>query len=66
MKLRTRILLSALAFVGTAATCAFLAWMNGYNFDHRDMDVGKGAIYTLMVSGFAFAASMLAAREARK
>ena len=41
--------------------CAFLAWMSGYNFDHRDPTVGEYTLYALTLSTFpACVAAMLA------
>ncbi len=37
--MKTRILLSALAFLAVCALSAFVAWCGGYNFDKRNPDV---------------------------
>jgi len=37
-------------FIGTLALCAGLAWLSGYNFDHRDRDVFFGSLICFGIS----------------
>ncbi len=48
--MKIRILLSALAFLAVCAVLAFIAWMSGYNFDHRDMTVGGNTCFAVFLA----------------
>lgn len=38
------------AFLIAAAICAFIWWLGGFNFDHRNPDVAFGATMILILS----------------
>lgn len=48
-----RIALSCLAFLAVSGCFALLAWLSGFNFDHRGPEVGEVSYYVLVASGFA-------------
>jgi hypothetical protein len=47
-----RIALSALAFLGVIGCVAIVAWLGGFNFDHRGPIVGEVSWYAMMFAGF--------------
>jgi hypothetical protein len=60
------VLLSVAAFILTGAACALLAWMSGYNFDHRNLQVGENVAVTLWAAMTAASATALACYFSRK
>ena len=41
------------AFVLTMALCAAIAWVGGFEFDHRSPSVAAGLFFSLYISGVA-------------
>lgn len=39
-----------LGFIGSAIILAFTAWLAGYNFDYRSVDVAFGFIFGVLLS----------------
>ena len=48
-----RIALSCLAFIAVSGFAVLIAWLAGFNFDHRGPAVGEVSYYILVASGFA-------------
>lgn len=44
------IIIAALAALGFAVACAFVSWCCGFNFDHRNPDVGYVVMMTCWLS----------------
>jgi len=39
-----------IVFIVTCLVMCFVFWMSGYNFDHRNADVGAGTLITLVMA----------------
>ena len=45
--------LPVIVFTIVSALCAVIAWLSGYDFDHRSSDVAFGFFITIYLAGFA-------------
>lgn len=48
--MKKRIVCSVVTFVLCLCICALLAWLAGFNFDHRSADVAFAAAFGLLMS----------------
>ena len=61
MTIRT-VILAFTAFITTCLFLAFVCWCGGFNFDHRDADVGFGVAVAGFLGGLV-AATVVAVRS---
>ena len=48
--MKKSIILTSLSFLMSTLICAFIAWCSGFNFDHRNIDVGLYISQSLVCS----------------
>lgn len=50
--MKKKLIIGLSAFGATLLFCGLLAWLSGFNFDHRSVDVAFGTFVAFSVAGF--------------